>query len=83
VKENNMGKRLTEEEAWALDEKITNTTPRLGTGGGPLSRLREHSLLQSLDEVSANYILTIARHDNKTPEQVIGEWVREKLTVTG
>jgi hypothetical protein len=33
--------------------------------------------------VSANYILTIAQHDNKTPEQVIGEWVREKLTTAG
>ena len=77
-----MGKRLTEEEAWALDERITNAAPRLGSGGGPLSRLREHNLLQFLDEVSANYILTIAQHDNKTPEQVIGEWVREKLVAT-
>jgi hypothetical protein len=56
--------------------------PRLGTGGGPLSRLREHTLLQSLDEVSANYILTIAQHDNKTPEQVIGELIREKIAVS-
>jgi hypothetical protein len=29
--------------------------------------------------MSANYILTIAEHDHKTPAQVVGDMVRERI----
>jgi len=46
-------------------------------GTGPLTRCRE--LLNLLDDVSANYILTISECEHKTPSQVAGDIVREKV----
>jgi hypothetical protein len=69
---------MTEEEYKALDELITQTTPKLKTGvGGVLTRQRE--LLKLLDDVSANYIQTRAEATNKTPSQIIGELIRKEI----
>jgi len=73
-----MAKKPTDEETWALQKMWTENPPGLLEGTGPLIRHRE--LLRLLDEVSANYILTIAEHEHKTPSQVIGDMVREKNT---
>ena len=35
----------------------------------------------ALDEVSANYIMTKAEAFHKTPSEIIGEMVREKIAV--
>jgi hypothetical protein len=70
--------RMTEEEADALDELWTRTTPPIRRGeGGPFTRQCE--LLKLLDEVSANYIMTIAEASHQTPAQVVGKLVREKI----
>jgi hypothetical protein len=70
---------MTEEEADALDELWTRTTPPIRTGeGGPFTRQRD--LLRALDEVTANYILTRAEATHQTPANVIAGLVREKLT---
>ncbi|MDR3124136.1 MAG: hypothetical protein LBU16_10220 [Treponema sp.] len=72
--------RMTEEEANALDELWTRTTPPIRTGeGGPFTRQRD--LLRALDEVTANYILTRAEAAHQTPAAVIAGLVREKLTM--
>jgi hypothetical protein len=69
---------MTEEEADALDELWTRTTPPIRRGeGGPFTHQRD--LLKALDEVSANYIMTIAEVNHQTPAQVIGQMVREKI----
>jgi hypothetical protein len=73
------GVSMTDEEAMALDEEFTNGTLRLGEGMGPTMRRRE--LLRLLDEVSANYIITIAESTQKTPAQVVGEMVRREIAV--
>jgi hypothetical protein len=71
---------MTEEEANALDELWTRTTPPIRTGeGGPFTRQRD--LLRALDEVTANYILTRAEAAHQTPAAVIAGLVREKLTM--
>jgi hypothetical protein len=78
--ENNMP-RLTEEEAQRLDTLWTETTPELESGkGGPFTKRRD--LLKSLDTVTANYIITIAVAQHKTPAQIIGDWAREKMAYT-
>ena len=74
-----MGKRPTEEETWALEKMWTDNPPELLEGIGPLTRHRE--LLRFLDDVSANYILTISEREHKTPSQVVGDMVREKIMV--
>ena len=71
---------MTDEEADALDEILTRTTPRLTNIPGIFARQR--ALLGALDEVAANYILTRAEAFQKTPSEVIGELVREKIAVS-
>jgi hypothetical protein len=77
MKGENMAKRPTDEEAWALQKMWAENPPELLEGSGPLTR--RHELLSLLDDVSANYILTIAERDHKTPSQVVGDMVREKV----
>ena len=73
--------RMTEEEANALDEEITNADITLTLGkGGIFTRQRE--LLDALDRTSANYIMTLASATNKMPLQIIGEMVHEKITAS-
>jgi len=70
--------RMTDEEADALDELLTNTTPSVRVGeGGFFTRQRD--LLNALDPVAANYIRSQAEINNKSPAQVIGELVRKEL----
>jgi hypothetical protein len=80
MKGENMVKRPTDEETWALQRMWTENPPELLEGSGPLTRRRE--LLRLLDEVSANYILTIAEREHNPPSQVVGDMVREKITAS-
>ncbi|GHV36001.1 hypothetical protein AGMMS50268_34690 [Spirochaetia bacterium] len=72
-----MAMAMTDEEAIALDEEFTKGTLRLGDGMGPTMRRRE--LLRLLDDVSANYLITIAESTHKTPAQVVGDMVRREI----
>ena len=72
---------MTEEEANALDEEITNANITLKRGeGGIFTRQRE--LLDALDRVSADYIMTRAMATNKMPLQILGEVVHEKIAAS-
>jgi hypothetical protein len=42
---------------------------------------RREARLFGLDDLSADYLLTKAIADHKTPAEMIGEMVRERLTV--
>jgi hypothetical protein len=72
--------QMTEEEADALDEYYTQNPPEINTAknGGYFTRQRE--LLNVLDDISADYIMTRAVAANKLPAQIIGEMVRERVT---
>jgi hypothetical protein len=70
--------RMTDEEADALDELLTRTTPKLRTGGGGVFT-RQRELLKLLDEVSANYIMTISEVNHQTPAQIIGSLIRKEI----
>ena len=70
--------RMTEEEADALDELWTKTTPPLKHGvGGFFTRQRE--LLASLDRVSAEYISSQAETLHMSPAEVISKLVRKEI----
>jgi hypothetical protein len=73
---------LTDEEYDALDEYYTQNPPKVDPAkkGGFFTRQRE--LLDVLDRVSADYIMTRAISTNKMPAQIIGELVREKIFVS-
>ncbi|MCL2196901.1 MAG: hypothetical protein FWB77_04735 [Treponema sp.] len=70
--------KMTEEEAFALDEEITNADIILKQDkDGIFTRQRE--LLDALDRASADYIITRAIATNKMPMQILGEMVHEKI----
>jgi hypothetical protein len=59
---------MTEEEADALDEEITNTDITLKPGEGGLFT-RQRKLLDALDRTSADYIMTRALAANEEPRR--------------
>ena len=70
--------RMTEEEANALDEEITNADITLvPSKGGIFTRQRE--LIDALDRASADYIMTRAMATDKMPVQILCEMVHEKI----
>jgi hypothetical protein len=71
--------RMTEEEAYALDDYYTKNPPKVDPRkrGGFFTRQRE--LLEVLDQVSADYIMIRATAAKKLPAQVIGELVRGEI----
>jgi len=71
--------RMTEEEADYWDEYYTKNPPKIDPAkkGGYFTRQRE--LLEVLDKVSADYIISCSMSTNKMPTQIIGEMVRERI----
>ena len=72
--------RMTEQEALELDELLTGTDPELGPNGTGFLSQREARLM-GMDSLSINYLMTKAVLDHKTPAQIIGEMVRERIAV--
>ena len=68
---------MTEEEAEALDEFVTKYPPKVDP-----SKARHVSRMVALDDLSANYIMSISTASQKTPSQIIGELVREKIAIS-
>ena len=71
-------KSMTDEEADALDEYYTKNPPRVdpGKNGG---FARKTFKMVAIDDFTANYLMTKAISDHKTPDQIISEMVRERL----
>jgi hypothetical protein len=73
--------RMTEEEAAALDELWTKTTPPLkGGAGGFFTRQRD--LLSLLDDVTATYIRSQAEITHQTPAEVIRVMVQDRIATS-
>ena len=74
--------RMTEEEADYWDEYYTKNPPKIDPSkkGGYFTRQRE--LLDVLDKVSADYIMSCSMSTNKMPAQITGEMVRERIAAT-
>ena len=72
---------MTEEEAFALDEKWTKTTPKVGPNGSGFLSKRKAAHMITIDGLSADYLFTRAIADHKTPAEVLSEMVQEKIAV--
>ena len=70
--------RLTEEEAYALDDYVTNNEITLGPNGTGWLAQRELRLM-GLSITSVNYLFTKAAADHKTPAQIIDELVGKEI----
>jgi hypothetical protein len=71
---------MTEEEADALDEYFTTHLPKVDpTKGGVTTR--QGFRMIALDRLSEDYLLTMAIATHKTPTELVGEMVREKIAL--
>jgi len=73
---------MTEEEADALDEELTRTTPRVDFNK-PDIFIRQRELLNVLNPIAADYIMTRALATRKTPAQIIDELVGKEIASVG
>ena len=69
---------MTNEEYDELDERWTKTTPKVNFAR-PGIFARQRALLEVLDKITANYILTRAESTNQTPAQVINKLVHQEI----
>jgi hypothetical protein len=72
---------MTEEEADALDEELTRTTPKVDFTK-PDVFIYQRELLNILNPAVADYIITRALSTHQTPAQVIGEIVGERIVAS-
>jgi hypothetical protein len=68
---------MTEEEAFALDEYYTNNPPKVDP-----SKARIRIPVVRVDSRTAEDLLSLSHITHKTPEEIIGELVRERLAAT-
>jgi hypothetical protein len=72
---------LTDEEADALDELLTKTTPETNPlVQGPFIKNRERMII--LDTFSAEYLKAKMMTTNKTPAELINSMIRREMALT-
>jgi hypothetical protein len=74
--------RMTEEEAFALDEKWTKTDPKIGPNGSGFLSKRKAAHMITIDSLSADYLFSKSIADHKTPAEIISEMVQERLVAS-
>jgi hypothetical protein len=72
---------MTDEEADALDELWTRSTPEIDTSKSGFLTRKGFTMI-SLDPVSAAYLQAKAAVTHRSPSEIIGELVREKITAS-
>jgi len=73
--------RMTEEEAYALDDFVTNNEITLGPNGSGWLSQREMRLW-GLTNMTVSYLLTKAKADHKSPAQIIEEMVGKEIAAS-
>ena len=71
--------RMTDEEADALDELWTRTTPEIDTSK-PGFLTRKGFTMVSLDPVTATYLQAKSTISNQSPSEIIRELVRKEMS---
>jgi hypothetical protein len=74
-------KEMTEEEAEYWDEYYTKNPPEIdpSTNGGFAAKPFK---MFAVDRLSENYLLTKSIATHKTPTEIIGEMVRERIAAS-
>ena len=70
--------RMTEEEADALDELLTKTTPKVNPAIKGITAQKGFKML-SVDNFSAEYITSKALATRQTPDEIIHELINKEL----
>jgi hypothetical protein len=71
-------KDLTDKEAAALDEYYTTHIPKVGPNEGGFFANPTRRLIP-VDDLSAAYIRSACEAEHKTPAEIVGQLVREKI----
>jgi len=72
--------RMTDEEAERLSEKWTRNPPKPGPDGtGYFTQCKKNAHTITIDGVTAHYLNAKAIADHKTPAQIVGEMVQERI----
>ncbi|MCL2205573.1 MAG: hypothetical protein FWB82_03525 [Treponema sp.] len=75
--------RMTDEEADYWDEYYTKNPPVPGPNGtGFFTRQRKSARSVTIDDLSADWLMTRAIATQKTPAEIIGEMVRERIAAS-
>ena len=72
--------QMTDEEANALDELLTRTTPKLGPNGAGFFSSKGYQMI-ALDEETARILNAQAIATRRSPAEIIAELVHKRLTV--
>ena len=73
--------RMTEEEAWALDDFVTSHEIELGPNGSGWLTQREIRLM-GLSTASIKYLMTRSQADNTSPAAIINELVQKEMAAS-
>ena len=73
--------RMTDEEADALDELWTRTTPEIDTSK-PGFLTRKGFTMVSLDPVTVTYLQAKAAINHRNLSEIIGELVRKEIAIS-
>jgi hypothetical protein len=75
--------RMTDEEADYWSEYYTNNPPIPGPNGtGFFTQKRKAARSVTVDDLSADWLMTKAIASSKTPADIIRELVREKIAIS-
>jgi hypothetical protein len=73
--------RMTEEEAYALDDFVTNNEITIGPNETDWLAQREMRLW-GMSNMTVNYLMVKAKADHKTPAQIIDELVGKEIAAS-
>jgi len=75
--------RMTDEEADYWDEYYTKNPPTPGPNGtGFFSRQRKAARSVTIDDLSADWLMTKAIASHKTPAEIINEMIQKEIAAT-
>jgi hypothetical protein len=72
--------QMTDDEANALDELLTRTTPKLGPNGTGFFSSKGYQMI-ALDEETARILNAQAIATKRSPAEIVAELVHERLVV--
>ncbi len=73
--------RMTDEEADALDERVTKEPPKVSGNGKNGFFMKNRGNIIILDDVSANWLHEASASSHKTPSELVSAMIREKMAV--
>jgi len=74
--------RMTDEEADALAEMVVKTPPKVSGDGKSGFFMKHKGSIVILDDISATWLRVTSESTHKTPSDIVGEMIREKMAVS-